>query len=106
MTTDLLKRLTNHDWFYGYADDHRAWKRGAAKQREILRDLEEMECPYDLGDIRKTVQRMIFEDFTQEDNGYWYRHPKKYKNVAGCRKSELIKREHADNILSWINSQD
>jgi len=32
---NLESKLRAHDWFYNYADDHRAWTRGNMQSREI-----------------------------------------------------------------------
>ena len=37
--TDLLLRLKHHDWFYRYSDDHRAYLKGIADERQLLKDL-------------------------------------------------------------------
>jgi len=103
----LFQRLKNHDWFYGYSDDHRVWRRGRQRQKELARDLEGMNCPYNLAEIRMTVQDMILEDFAEEgDSGYWYRQPRKHKNVAGVLKTSLIERARANEITRWFKEID
>ena len=34
--------LKNHDWFYNYSDDHRAWEKGNRESREISRMMREL----------------------------------------------------------------
>ena len=99
----LLERLRNHDWFYGYADDHRAWKRGRASMLSLKSELASLDCQYDMGDIRRAVTGMIREDFAPDDTGYWYRQPRKYKNVAGVKEEDLIDRSRAQEIVSWLD---
>ena len=102
----LLERLQSHDWFYGYADDHRVWKKGVAAQRQLVEDLTRIQCPYDLQEIRKAVQDMVVEDFAEEgDHGYWYRQPRLYENVAGVRFEDLITSERRDEIIAWFKAQ-
>ena len=103
----LFQRLKNHDWYYGYSDDHRVWQRGRQRQQELIRDLEGMGCPYTLSEIRMTVLDMIAEDFAEEgDTGYWYRQPRKYKNVAGVLRTSLIERARADEITRWFEENE
>jgi len=99
----LLERLRNHDWFYGYADDHRSWKRGRTRMMELKAELKSLECPYDMGDIRKAVTGMIREDFAPDDSGYWYKQPRKYKNIAGVKEADLIDRSRAEEIVLWLS---
>jgi hypothetical protein len=101
----LLERLRNHDWFYAYSDDHRVWKRGCQALKSLSVDLRQLDCPYDIGDIRMTVQNMILEDFVEEEPNRWYRTPRKYKNVAPTQRHGLIERARAEEILEWITSQ-
>ncbi len=34
---EYFNRLTNHDWYYNYSDDHRVWKAGSANY-DLIRD--------------------------------------------------------------------
>ncbi len=101
----LLERLKNHDWFYAYSDDHRVWKKGREKEKLLQEDMKNRECPYPLGDVRMTVQNMILEDFVEEEPDRWYRHPRKYKNVAPTQRHGLIERVRAEEILAWISKE-
>ena len=42
MTEEELKeyyqRLTWHDWFYEYSDDHSVWQRGCQMERKLMSD--------------------------------------------------------------------
>jgi hypothetical protein len=29
---EYFNRLSNHDWYYDYSDDHSVWKRGSANR--------------------------------------------------------------------------
>ena len=103
----LFQRLKNHDWHYAYSDDHKAWKRGRQRQEELKRDLKGMNCPFNLAEIRMTATSMILEDFAEEgDTGYYYRNPRKYKNVAGVLKTSLIERARANEIKSWFEANE
>ena len=101
MATTLLEKLRRHDWFYGYADDHRAWKRGAQRHRELQAELARLNCPFGLGEVRMAAQNMILEDFAEESPGQWYRQPRKYKNVAPTARDGLIERARAEEIVAW-----
>ena len=99
----LLERLTNHDWYYEYSDDHTVWRRGREKSQEIERDLKGMGCPYSISDVRMTVQSMILEDFSQEGNtGYWYRKTNRSPYITGTLKTSLIERARAQKIRQWF----
>ena len=102
----LLERLTNHDWYYAYSDDHRVWKRGRQRQQALQLELEEARCPYTMSEIRMTVHKMILEDFVEEQPNRWYRHPRKYKNVAPAQRSGLIERARASEITEWFENFD
>ena len=104
-TKSLMEQLRNHDWYYSYSDDHRVWKRGQANAKRLQALLADFRCPYSMNDLRKAVQEMVFEDFVEED-GYWYRQPRKYKNVAGTRREDLMYRADQVQILAWIEAQD
>ena len=49
---------------------------------------------------------MILEDFVEEEPNQWYRHPRKYKNVAPARREDLIEKVLAEEITTWIESAD
>ena len=100
----LRERLQNFDWFYGYSDDHRVWKRGKAGKASLVSELKSLDCPYEMGDIRMAVTGMVLEDFEPDELGWWYRQPKKYKNVAGVREADLIGRSRAEEIVEWLDS--
>ena len=103
----LFQRLANHDWHFEYSDDHRVWKRGREKQQELKRDLKGMNCPFNLAEIRMAATGMILEDFAQDgDTGYYYRSPRKYKNVAGVLKTSLIERARANEIKRWFDANE
>jgi len=102
----LLERLRNHDWFYAYSDDHRVWKRGEQRTKELYSELVKRECPYNMGDIRMTVQKMILEDFTEVETNRWSRDPEKTRYVAPAQRSELIERSRAEEVLRWIDSNE
>jgi 6-phosphogluconate dehydrogenase (decarboxylating) len=33
---EYFNRLSNHDWYYDYSDDHSVWKRGSANRDRLL----------------------------------------------------------------------
>lgn len=33
---DYYDLLEKHDWFYGYSDDHRAWRKGQAEAHQLF----------------------------------------------------------------------
>ena len=101
----LYLQLKGHDWFFGYADDHRAWKRGRQRQQQLEALVEKLGCPYPLNDLRMAVQEMVVEDFAEETPGNWYRQPKVYKNVAPVKRSQLLHRADQVQILAWVESQ-
>ena len=105
MMATLLERLTNHDWYYAYSDDHRVWKRGDHRHKDLYNELVKRECPYNMGDIRMTVHKMILEDFTEVEPNRWYRDPEKKRRVAPAQRTELIERSQAEEILGWLGEQ-
>jgi hypothetical protein len=32
---DFFEKLMKHDWYYEFADDHRAWRRGVEEYQQI-----------------------------------------------------------------------
>lgn len=32
---DYQRLLENHDWYYGYSDDHKAWRKGQAESDQL-----------------------------------------------------------------------
>jgi hypothetical protein len=102
----LLTQLTNHDWFHEYSDDHRVWQRGHARQAELKAELDRLNCPFTMRDIRMSVQKMILDEFAEEKPGQWYRQPKLYKNVAPTGRPGLIERSNAEEIMIWLERQD
>jgi hypothetical protein len=100
----LRERLRNFDWFYGYSDDHNAWRRGRAGKQSLVSELRSLDCPYELEHIRMAVTGMIREDFSPDEHGWWYRQPQKYKNVAGVKETDLIDRAQAEEIEEWLDS--
>ena len=102
----LLERLTNHDWYHAYSDDHRVWKRGEQRTKELYNELVKLECPYNMGDIRMTVHKMILDDFTEVEPNRWYRDPERARLVAPAQRTELIERSQAEKILGWLGEQE
>ena len=101
----LYDQLKGHDWYYGYSDDHRVWKRGQRMQNHLRKLLESLNCPYPMGDLRMAVQEMVVDLFVEEEPGRWYRKPHTYKNVAPVKRSQLLLRADQVQILAWIESQ-
>ena len=104
--TSLLERLTNHDWYYAYSDDHRVWKRGDQRHKDLYNELVKRECPYNMGDIRMTVHKMILEDFTEREPNRWFRDPENGRSSSPVMRRDLIERERAEEILRWIDSNE
>jgi hypothetical protein len=69
----LLETLRNHDWYYMYSDDHSVWKRGRARHSDLEKRVKSMNCPFTIGELRRAVQGLVFEDFAEEEPGQWYR---------------------------------
>ena len=101
----LFERLTRHDWYYAYSDDHRVWKAGLSEEKKLRGLVADLRCPYTLAQLRMAVQNMVVEDFAEESPDSWYRQPKKYANMAPVRRSELIHRADQVQILAWIEHQ-
>lgn len=38
---EFFKLLENHDWYYQYADDHRAWTRGSEQSKRLQAIIQE-----------------------------------------------------------------
>ena len=38
---DLIQLMGEHDWFYEYSDDHKAWLKGQSEWQTILNQLNE-----------------------------------------------------------------
>lgn len=101
----LYNQLAAHDWYFGYSDDHRVWKRGQAAQNHLRKLLENLECPFRMQDLRMAVQEMVVDLFEEEKPGHWYRKPHTYKNVAPVKRTDLLLRADQVQILAWIENQ-
>ncbi len=99
---EFAKKLKGHDWYFGYSDDHRVWKRGHAASRKLRLIHEELNCPFDMGTLCKWAHNMILEQFAEEEPNQWYRQPRKYKCVAPSSRDELITQSEHDDITSWL----
>jgi len=102
----LYSQLKNHDWYYGYSDDHRVWKRGLTAQNKLTATLQHLNCPYGISDLRKAVQEMVVEEFVEENPDCWYRYPRKSRNIAPVKREDLLHRADQVQILAWIELQD
>ena len=102
----LMERLKRHDWYYAYSDDHRVWKAGLNEERKLKGLVADLHCPYTLAQLRMAVQNMVVEDFVEESPGEWYRHPRKYKNVAPTGRPDLMHRADQVQVLAWIEQQE
>jgi len=101
----LYNQLKWHDWYYGYSDDHRVWKKGQLSQNHLVKLLESLNCPYPINDLRMAVQDMVVDLFVEEKAGRWYRKPHTYKNVAPVKRSQLLLRANQVQVLAWIENQ-
>tara|TARA_B100000579_G_C22244447_1_gene581969 strand:- start:65 stop:412 length:348 start_codon:yes stop_codon:yes gene_type:complete len=102
---ELFRRLQNHDWYYGYSDDHSVWKAGLNEEKKLNSIISDLSCPYSIAQLRMAVQNMVVEEFVEESPGEWYRHPRKYKNIAPTGRPDLIHRADQVQILAWIEIQ-
>ena len=98
------RKLKQHDWYYGYSDDHRAWTRGRDQAGVLRRAHEELDCPYTMGELQTWAFKMIVEDFAEEVPGSdeWFRQPRKYKCVAPVKRADLMPRAFHDEITQWM----
>ena len=103
---NLMKILKNFDWWYAYSDDHRVWQRGRKAEFELKNRLAALNCPYTISELRMATSEMVVEDFEEDENGYWYRQPRKYKNVAGVRREDLMHRADQVQVLAWVEIQE
>ena len=95
-------KLKQHDWYYGYSDDHRSWTRGR-DQAAVLRSAHaELNCPFTMKELSKWAHKMILEQFAEEEPGAWYRQPRKYKCIAPTKREELITQAQHDEITQWM----
>jgi len=101
----LYDQLKGHDWYYGYSDDHRVWKKGQRRHDHLRRLLGSLNCPYPMQHLRMAVEEMVVDMFVEETPGHWYRNPHTYKNVAPVKRSELLLRADQVQILAWIEAQ-
>ena len=101
----LYLQLKGHDWYYGYADDHRVWRRGRHVQSHLVETIERLGCPFSINDLRIAVQEMIVEDFEEKTPGNWYPKDTKYTNLAPTKRSGLMHRATQVQVLAWIEAQ-
>ena len=95
-------KLKNHDWYYGYSDDHRVWTRGRDAAGRLRRAHEALDCPFDMGLLQKWAFNSIVEQFAEEEPGKWYRQPRKYKSIAPTKFEDLITQAQHDEITQWM----
>ena len=97
-------KLKQHDWYYGYSDDHRYWTRGRDQAAVLRVAHKELDCPWDMGTLQKWAFKMIVEEFAEEVPGSneWFRQPRKYKCVAPVKHEELITQAQHDEITNWM----
>ena len=101
----LYLQLKGHDWYYGYSDDHRVWKKGQLVQNHLRELVKTLGCPYPLNELRMAVQEMVVEDFEELTPGNWYPKGNTYKNIAPTKRSGLLHRADQVQGLAWIESQ-
>ena len=95
-------KLRQHDWYYGYSDDHRVWTRGR-NQMQVLRTAhEDLECPFDMKLLEKRAHKMIVENFKEEEPGKWYPNPRKYSCIAPTPREGLITQAQHDEVTQWM----
>jgi hypothetical protein len=100
--SEFGKKLRNHDWYFGYSDDHRVWKRGQEASRVLRTSHEDLDCPWDMNTLQKWSGRMIVEQFAEETPEAWYRQPRKYQNIASASRADLITQAEYDEITQWL----
>jgi hypothetical protein len=112
----LYERLRNFDWYYGYSDDNRVWRKGRLRLQELSRDLEGMECPYSLTELRQVVHEQVEdlyewfdtdEDLPRTRPGGFYK-PElrlKYASIAPTSEDDMIARKRYSEIADWITAQ-
>jgi hypothetical protein len=101
----LMEQLKRHDWYYAYSDDHRVYTAGSSESQRISHKLKNLSCPYSMGQLRMAIHNMVVEEFTEEKPGEWYRHPRKYENMAPSTREDLLHRADQVQILAWIEYQ-
>ena len=102
----LLNKLRNHDWYYMYSDDYQVVRKGRNNEMLVKDKVRSLNCPYTMTQLRQAVHKMVLEDFVEEEPGKWFRHPKKFTNIAPTRREELMSKKEHDQIMDWIKNQD
>ena len=105
--TTLHERLKNFDWYYGYSDDHRVWKRGRMRMDQLNRDLKELKCPFDTADLRRAAYDQVDDLYEQfEDGGYYKPEDKaKWNNIASTQPTDMLTREKYNEIIAWLEGK-
>ena len=103
----LYERLKNFDWYYGYSDDHRVWKRGRANFDRLNLDLESLDCPFDIGDLRRAAYEQVDDLYKEHEDGRYYKPEVKVKwtNVASTPLDDMITRDKYNEILEWLEGK-
>tara|TARA_B100000131_G_scaffold168442_1_gene162777 strand:+ start:4619 stop:4936 length:318 start_codon:yes stop_codon:yes gene_type:complete len=101
----LLEELKGHDWYYYYSDDGRVYRRGQQRSKELTEKIKSLNCPYEMGQLRKAVYDMVLEEFAEESPGRWYRQPHTSSCVAPSRREDLIPLSLKNDIITWIEEQ-
>ncbi len=102
MRSEFAQKVKSHDWYYGYSDDHRVWRKGQAEIEVLRRMHKDLECPYDMKTLMHWAHKMILEEFAEEEPGQWYRQPRKYKSIAPVSRDELITLNKHEEITHWM----
>lgn len=100
---EFAKALNAHDWYYQYSDDHRYWTRGSQERRQLIASHKQLECPFSFTELQAWAFNMVVEQFEEDENGNWYRTPKKYKSVAPTTRGQLILESRWNEIQDWLN---
>jgi len=94
--------LRNHDWFYAYSDDSRAYIRGE-KYRENLNDIhEKLNCPFDFCKLRKYSNKMFVSEFVKTEDGYVRPEFINNKNIDRVKLEDLLTNEEVKEIDDWF----
>ena len=95
-------KLRQHDWYYGYSDDHRVWTRGRNQMQALRTAHEDLACPFTMAELNTWAHNMILEDFEEMEPGKWWKVPRKFSCIAPTKREDLMPRAFHDEITQWM----
>lgn len=101
-------KLIEHDWYYAFSDDHRAYNRGRDSYYGLMDAAKALDCPWPLRVMGDYINGKVISKYFQPDpqQDQWY-----HQSVTDTRwamslqKIDLLSQEDYIKIESWFKEQ-